>query len=330
MSEGSQEGVYVTPYVDPSEHTVNIGGTDYHSEITETDRVSTFTGLDDYNTLFAAQHGRGALDPVPRVSEQMIRTTSLGIPPPITGPELINPIERVMPTHDIVHSSQREQVPLPNDALQLKVVSPSSEVIGEGAAIFTDMMETILNVLDKQVAMSPDSQQLKGLSSGDGQIKGMQGKEPKSSIQKEGYPDLFLPVVENYRISDCFCGYSNSLSADNNPMVLVELNNLSYRYGTSIYAVDRVNGTTYGKFSVGYRSIPEKAMVIPQYQDTLVEDEYGPTYENTLPGITDIATPVVKSTPVTQASHIPVIQTMPERDIIGPMLTERARTTYLE
>ena len=30
MSEGSQEGVYVTPYVDPSEHTVNIGGTDYH------------------------------------------------------------------------------------------------------------------------------------------------------------------------------------------------------------------------------------------------------------------------------------------------------------
>ena len=29
----------------------------------------------------------------------------------------------------------------------------------------------------------------------------------------------------------------------------------------------------YGKFSVGYKSIPEKAMVIPQYQQTLVEDE---------------------------------------------------------
>ena len=47
-------------------------------------------------------------------------------------------------------------------------------------------------------------------------------------------------------------------------MVLVELN-LSYRYGTSIYAVDRVNGTMYGKFSVGYKIIPEKATVIPQY-----------------------------------------------------------------
>ena len=103
MSEGSQESVYVTPYVDPSEHTVNIDGTDYHSEITETDRVSTFTGLDDYDTLFAARHGRGALDPVPRVSKQIITTTSLGIQPPITGPELINPMEKAMPAHDIAH-----------------------------------------------------------------------------------------------------------------------------------------------------------------------------------------------------------------------------------
>ena len=118
MSEGSQEDVYVTPYVDPSEHTVNIGGTDYHSEITETDRVSTFPGLDDYDTLFAARYGRGALDPIPRVSEQMMATTSLGIPPPIAGPELINPMEGVMPVCDTTHSSQREQVSLPNEALQ--------------------------------------------------------------------------------------------------------------------------------------------------------------------------------------------------------------------
>ena len=39
MSEDSKEGVYATPYVDLLEHTVNIGGTDYHPEITETDKV---------------------------------------------------------------------------------------------------------------------------------------------------------------------------------------------------------------------------------------------------------------------------------------------------
>ena len=267
MSEGSQKGVYATSYVDPSERTVNTGGTDYQPEILETDKVSTYTGLDDYDTLFAARHGRGALDPVPRVSDQMIMTSSRGIPLPVTGPELVNPMERVMSTHNIMHSSQREQVFLPKDALQPCVVLPSSEIIGQGAAVFTDMTETILDVLDKQVAMSPGTQQTKGLSSSDNQTKRTQGKESKTSIQKKGYPDLFLPIVENYRISDRFCGYlEDSLSTDNNPMVLVELNNLSYRYGTSIYAVDRVNGTMYGKFSVGYESIPEKATVIPQYQ----------------------------------------------------------------
>ena len=122
----------------------------------------------------------------------------------------------------------------------------------------------------------------------------------------------------------------DSLSADNNPMVLVELNNLSYRYGTSIYTVYRVNGAMYGKFSVGYRMIPERAMVIPQYQHTSVENEYEPAYENTLPGITNIATPIAKSTPVTQASCIPVIQTIQERDIVEPMSSERARAAYLE
>ena len=136
--------------------------------------------------------------------------------------------------------------------------------------------------------------------------------------------------MENYRISDHFHGYSDSLSTDNNPMVLVELNYLSYRYGMSIYAVDRVNGTMYGKFSVGYRMIPEKATAIPQYQHTLVEDEYEPAYENTLPGITNIATPIAKSTPVTQASHIPMMKTILERDIVKPMSSKRARAAYLE
>ena len=208
--------------------------------------------------------------------------------------------------------------------------SPSSEIIGEGAAIFTDMTETILDILDKQVAtLLGSQQQTMGLPSNVNQTEMIKSKEPKAS-QKEDYPDLFLPVMENYRISDSFHCYSDSFSADNNPMVLVELNNLSYRYGTSIYAVDRVNGTIYGKFSVAYRIIPEKATVIPQYQHTSVEDEYGPAYENTLPGITNIATPIAKSTPVTQASHIPVTQTIPERDIVEPMSSERARAMYLE
>ena len=330
---GSQEGVYAPPYENPWEETVKLGGIDYHPNVSETDRVSTYTGLDDYDTLFAARHGRGALDPVPRTSEQIIMTTTMGITPPTTSMGLVvNPLERVMPTYEIAHSSQREQASIPKDSSKHRVVSPSSEIIGEGTAIFTDMMETILNALDQQMAITPDTQQSKGSSPIDNQMKGIEGGNPTTSDQKESYPDLFLPVVENYRISDHFCGYLDSLSTDNNPMVLVELKNLSYQYGTSVYAVDRVNGTMYGKFSVAYKIIPEKATVIPQFQQTPVEDEYRPTYENTLPGITDIATPMAKSTPVTQASQMPVLTNvpLPERDMVEPVSSERARTAYLE
>ena len=88
----------------------------------------------------------------------------------------------------------------------------------------------------------------------------------------------------------------------------------------------------YGKFSVGYKIILEKATVIPQFQLTPIEDEYRPTYVNTLPGTTDIVTPMVKSTPVTQAPQMPVLPNVPphERDILEPMSNEQARSTYLE
>ena len=309
------------------------GGIDYHPNVSEVDRVSTYTGLDDYDTLFAARHGRGALDQVPTMSEHMIMTSSVGITPITLGMGLmVNPLNKAELTYDIEHSSQRESASMTKDPLEHRVVSPSSGIIGEGAAIFTDMTETILNALDQQMAMSSDAQKMEGLPIGKDMVHETQGRAQVTSDPKEKYPDLFLPVAENYRISDHFCGYLDSLSADNNPMVLVELKSLSYRYRTSIYAVDRVNGTMYGKFSVGYKIIPEKATVIPQFQQTPVEDEYRPAYVNTLPGTTDMSTPIAKSTPVTQASQMPVLPNVPpyEQDIMKPISSEQARSTYME
>ena len=64
------------------------------------------------------------------------------------------------------------------------------------------------------------------------------------------------------------------MSTCNNPMILVELTQLSYRLGTSIYAVDRVNGTLYGKCSVGHRVINERTTVEPQFRDASVKSMY--------------------------------------------------------
>ena len=97
------------------------------------------------------------------------------------------------------------------DPLKPRVVSPSSEIIGEGAAIFMDMTETIWNTLDQHLAMSSDVQKLEGLPIGedvtirligDDQMDKTQGRTQQTSDPKERYPDLFLLVAENHRISD--------------------------------------------------------------------------------------------------------------------------------
>ena len=76
---------------------------------------------------------------------------------------------------------------------------------------------------------------------------------------KNSYPDWFLPVKGNFRISEVFYGYSDSLSLDNNAMVLVELKDLAHQYGTPIHAVDRVNERIYHTFEGGYKLISERA-----------------------------------------------------------------------
>ena len=64
--------------------------------------------------------------------------------------------------------------------------------------------------------------------------------------------------------------------ADNNSMVLVELTGLFHRYGTTIYAVDRVNGNIYGRTNQGFRMLNERATVEPQYRSTSLASMYGP------------------------------------------------------
>ena len=121
------------------------------------------------------------------------------------------------------------------------------------------------------------------------------------------------------------------MSADNNPMILVELTGLSYKYGTTIYAVDQVNRTMYGKFSVGFKVINERATTELQYRGTSLAGMYGPVqpmHMSTLPGMTQMVTPLAKSTPMTQSSPMPAIPgtVPPVRDILEPTSNEQARS----
>ena len=188
------------------------------------------------------------------------------------------------------------------------------------------MTETMLTALDKQMALSDTAQKPEGSSlskfltprqiSSHDDIRSRECRTIPMSINREQdkYTDLYLPVTENYRISNKFCGYVDTMSADNNPMILVELTGLSYRYSTTIYAVDRVNGT---------RIINERATKEPQYRGASLTGMYGPAqpmHMSTLLGMTKTVTPLTESTPVTQSLQMPTIsgRIPPVKDIVGP------------
>ena len=232
MSEGglsdidSSKAIFVGG-VQMSSHDDNVplGGIKYPPVAAE---PGTYTGLnDDYDTLFKARHGRGALEHVPVTSREVVSNSSGGrTPAPSSTGMIVNPRTEVGPTFNngSLHPNQRGCIPMGTDLSEMghRVVSPNSgHIIGEGATIFMDMTETMLDALSTEI-QKPES------SLTDNTLINGQIRSQMTSDTKDIYPDLYLPVVENYRIGDTFHGYSDSLSADNNPMVLVELKGLSY------------------------------------------------------------------------------------------------------
>ena len=105
------------------------GGIVYHS-VAESDKVSTYTGLDDYGTLFESRHGRGALDHVPSKSEEIITSTMEITPTTLSTGLMVQPMDKGKSAVGIEHSSQKECVSVTTDHLKYRVVSPSSEIIG--------------------------------------------------------------------------------------------------------------------------------------------------------------------------------------------------------
>ena len=87
--------------------------------------------------------------------------------------------------------------------IEHRVVSPVStgHIIG-GAAIFTDMTETISSKAQKPEGSLTDNVLTPGQivgSSNEGEFK---TRSQTTHDTKDIYPELYLPLAENYRISD--------------------------------------------------------------------------------------------------------------------------------
>ena len=106
---------------------------------------------------------------MPRTSGEVIVTSSIGITPTTLS---VGAIEysmvgvRPIPDSGQPSTNQKEHVSMSADPSMMghRVVSPisSGHIIGEGAAIFTDMTETMLTALDQQLALSNEAQKPEG------------------------------------------------------------------------------------------------------------------------------------------------------------------------
>ena len=100
---------------------------------------------------FEARHGRGALDPAPVTGYEVISIPFGGMaPPPSSKGMIVKPRSEVRSTNGSLYN-QRKCILVGTDLSEMgqQVVSPSSShMIGEGAAIFMDMTETVLDALD--------------------------------------------------------------------------------------------------------------------------------------------------------------------------------------
>ena len=273
----------ILPYLSSS-------GIEYDWRSVDQDKLSTYTILDDYDVLFEARYGRGAVDNVTITGKKVSATSPVMVPTSATNMGVTeNTVTGARPKH--THSSgyplasQKGQASVEEEyrsSSEYDDVTPvgTGHILGEGATIFTDMTETMLANLDEQMGLpdavqKPESSSLNnplasGPTSSQSDIRPkvpdvsaylpntslISTQEPKSmpistTMEEDKYPDLYLPVAENYSIGNPVFGYMDSMSVDNNPMVLVELTGLSYSDGPTIYAVDRVNGTMYDMYSRG-------------------------------------------------------------------------------
>ena len=175
-----------------------MGGTNYPPVGAE---PGIYTGLhDDYDTLFKARHGRGALNPAPITGCEAISAPFGGIaPPPSSRGMIVKPRSEVRSTNGSLYSNKRVCIPVGTDLSEMgwQVVSCSSgHIIGEGAATFTDMTETVLDAVDQQMALSTEAQKPESsLTDNTGQTRSQ-----VMSDTKDSFPDLYLPVVENYKM----------------------------------------------------------------------------------------------------------------------------------
>ena len=89
----------------------------------------------------------------------------------------------------------------------------------------------------------------------------MIGFEAQEEVNLE--PDFYMPDGKGGKLSDTACMYTTSSTPEGNPGIMVQLQNLKEKYGTSIFLLDKRSGYLYVLKAGEYRKIEERGLLFP-------------------------------------------------------------------
>ena len=73
-------------------------------------------------------------------------------------------------------------------------------------------------------------------------------------------PDFYMPDGKGSKLSETHCMYTAEKTPEDNPGVLVKLDNLTKKYGTSIYLLDKRSGHLYVTGIDSYKKIKDSCI----------------------------------------------------------------------
>ena len=89
----------------------------------------------------------------------------------------------------------------------------------------------------------------------------MIGFEAQEEVNLE--PDFYMPDGKGGKLSDTDCMYTTSSTPEGDPGIMVQLENLKEKYGTSIFLLDKRSGYMYVLKAGEYEKIEERGLLFP-------------------------------------------------------------------
>ena len=80
---------------------------------------------------------------------------------------------------------------------------------------------------------------------------------------EERDPDFYMPDGQGKKLSEIYQMFTNELTPEGNPGVIVKLTNLMKKYGSPFYLMDKKSGHLYVLSEQGYTQIEEKGLLYP-------------------------------------------------------------------